>query len=701
MDTALTDTYAATDLPAVKRGKAARVRNQATFDAGYVAVRDERSKRRTDAAEERQAERDEHTERLNAMSPREREAYNAEKADEKIEREAALHVAYEQVAYSMVVGDPSLASKEQRRLINNHERVQHLKSRGEWPPKTLAQRVGEGYHWEGGLVGGKYQQPEFTTHEFKTEDHWLLRRFNASMPRPTTNPMKQPCAAGMTKSFRQVFKRKWDAAQRPYVMLRTDCADWFRVELDRSFGCARAIRRALKKCGLPPEQWPQIVVWIWDEREGGILRPHLLWCLPEGHGVWGNLQQRRMLATVAAGITAKLQPMGADAGGLANTLDTKSPLSPHCDYIILNDKVLPTLSQHLKMLNATVDPKEIARKMALLELQAALLSDDQSNRLFSWARNGAWAIGKTLHANGTSGLSPEPTVLERIAFRETLIDLLMKQADATFDMNRRGARRAIEKVVAQCCWYTAENFLKGTSDRGRRRGAAEHLVDARLADGTVRTAKEAISAAQAEGGRYGAGVQRAASLKAIKNALIAAMEAGGKITQKIIALACGRSLRTVKEYWKVAISLAQNAVAADQNAIAPEGASQTLEKGVPPTSCPYASRNKEPVEPPTITGGWSHPVERLEKSSDRPAQPSASGENLTNFLRAGVLVVHRTPSDRLERLTAYLSSPTAASNNRITASGRTTALTRRGRRVEPAAHRISLPTTALAFGVRS
>jgi hypothetical protein len=700
MDTPSTDTYAATDLPAVKRGKAARVRSQATFDAAYVAVRDQRSTKRTDAANERQKERDEHSDMLDAMSPREREIYDAEKADAKIEREAALHVAYEQVAHSMLVGDPSLASKQQRSLINNHERVERLKSRGEWPPKTLAQRVSEGYRFEGGLVGGKYRQPEFVCHRFASEEHWLLKRFIASMPKPTTDPMRQPCAAGMTKSNRQVFKRKWDAAQRPYVMLRTDCADWFRVEVDASFGSARGIRCAFKKCGLPQEQWPQIIVWIWDEREGGILRPHLLWCLPEGSGVWGNLQQRRMLATVAASITAKLQPMGADAGGLANIHDTKSPLSPHCDFIVMNDRHLLTLSHHLKLLNATVEPKEIARKMALIELQAALLSDDQSNRLFSWARNGAWAIGKTLHANGTSGLSDEPTVLERIKFREMLIERLMKQAEDTYDMTRRGARRAIAKIVAQCCWYTAENFLRGTSDRGRRRGAAEHLVEARLADGTIRTAKEAVSAAQAEGGRYGAGVQRAASLKAIKNALIAAMRAGGKVTQNIIAIACGRSLRTVKEYWKVAFSLAQNAVATAQNTLASGGARQTLEKGVPLTSCPMDGQNSDPVEPPTLTGGWSAPVDRLEKTFDRPAQPSEAGSNLVQFLCGGVLAVYGS-GRRLEQVRQFLASPTTVSNHRITASGRASSLTRRGRRIEPAAHRINVSTTVPVLGVRS
>jgi hypothetical protein len=283
----------------------------------------------------------------------------------------------------------------------------------------------------------------------------------------------------------------------------------------------------------------------------------------------------RLLTATVAGLTERLQAIGADPGGVANPYDTKNPKSPDCDFRILNETHMPRLNQYLARLRMSVEPIVIAKRMALMQLRVADFDDDQSNDLWTWAKQATWETGKLIDANGGSALSSFPTPDQMVDFKYQIIEQLTPEAEKIYDMQRPATKRAVVKIFEQTAWFVATHIRKGEPGvrRGRRIGAASHVVEQRLSDGTESTNAEAITAAQSAGGAFSSMNQRARSLDEITKAVAAIMVTGGRVTQAAIVRATGKSERTVRAYWPAPLS--GPASWAGEEELAPEPAKQS------------------------------------------------------------------------------------------------------------------------------
>jgi hypothetical protein len=284
------------------------------FDRGYELVNQRRVAARRKGAAKREEDRQERIRRLSEMTEIERERFLEE---EKAEYERMLADAVDACFQSLVTGDKSKATAAQRRLLNFHDYRAWATENGCWPPKSTARKIEE-------------LKDKLGFDPFVGSNHFLLRRFDCSVPR---HPL-----AGPAKDNRRIYRRKWEALLQPHIELRTDCIDCFRIDIDKDFGSVEALIEALRSCDLPC--MPHIAVW--KTADGEACRPHLLFFLPEGWGVWYDAQQRRMLTATVAGLTERLQAIGADPGGVANPHDTKNPKSPDCDLPV---RMAPKLLQ--------------------------------------------------------------------------------------------------------------------------------------------------------------------------------------------------------------------------------------------------------------------------------------------------------------------------------------------------------------------
>ncbi|MGA7996537.1 MAG: hypothetical protein WCA28_16745 [Bradyrhizobium sp.] len=602
------------------------------FDRGYELVKQRRVAARLKGAAKREEERQERIRRLSEMTEIERERFLKE---EKAEYERMLAEAVEACFQSLVTGDRSKATAAQRRLLNFHDYREWATENGCWPPKSTARKIEE-------------LKEKLGFDPFVGSNHFLLRRFDCSVPRHPS--------AGPAKDNRRIYRRKWEALLQAHIELRTDCVDVVRIDIDRDFGSVETLIEALKSCNLPC--MPHVAVW--KVKDGEACRPHLLFFLPEGWGVWYDARQRRMLAATAAGITERLQAIGADPGGMANLHDTKNPKSPDCDFRILNDTHLPKLKEYLAHLRMSVEPVVLAKRMALMQLRAADFDNDQSNDLWTWAQQATWDTGKLIDMRGLSGLSSVPTPDEQVYFKYKIIDHLTPEAEKIYDLTRAATKRAVLKVLEQTAWYVATHIRKGEPGvrRGRRIGAASHLVEQRLSEGTERTKAEAITAAQSAGGAFSSMNRRARSLDEISKAVVAIMVTGGRVTQAAIVRATGKSERTVRTYWPAALSAARSMVSAGfvaaQEELAPEPAKQSQRRGQSGRKPEIPAQTAKPT-PPTITGGWSYLAARAKPSpviiGQLRRQP---GDNVIAFLRRGNIVRYGGDNRATQALKAWL-----------------------------------------------
>ena len=419
---------------------------------------------------------------------------------------------------------------------------------------------------------------------------------------------------GLTNDRRFVHQTKWAALDQIHGNLRVDCVDMFRpVELDRDFEDVHELIEFIAKRKAKPFK----VIWVRDDARPGVIpRPHFLFALPEGWGIWyGEAKAMAMLEAVAVAIC---EDYGGDVGGLANMFDTKLPTSPHNEYISYETENLLTLGElcELYEVDLRVDLTRGARRLATEGLAKTGVEKTVSNELWTLIRKRAWEISRRWEDDGDLRVDAH---LDRAIFADQLIDACMEDAFILAELNKlSGAKRAgAEKMLQSAVRGVAEKYGRDrriVRGRGYDIGAAEDEValakekarrqaEIEFAGDTefeVKVAKAVQHAGQSAGQDYGRRQRNARTVRQIADQIAIDVAAGREPTAKGVAKAIGRDPRTVEKHWDAAVVQAaanysvravmkasmHNAKKSDDpvaGTIAPTSANNSSVRGVPTT----------------------------------------------------------------------------------------------------------------------
>lgn len=480
------------------------------------------------------------------------------------------------------------ATPAQQTLVRKAERAAHFAdcARNEQSPED---RIwGAGYRWHGGLVAGKYFQKARTYRGLKSWEHPLLLYFLRATPKASSGRF----FAGRAKDRCHAQARKIHGADQPYFAFGQRCKDMFRIELDLSFKTVADFKSAIFNADL--RFLPHVASWIFDDRlPGAVLRPHLFYILPDGHGVWSNAYQHRLLRAVIAGLTKTLLPLGADPGGLANPFHGKNPVSPHCDYAILQDTHMPTLSEYAEGLDVSMNPQQMARNLACEKLERLGFNPRESNTFFSWASKAAWLAAVELYKSGA-------LVNDRMLFANKIAEAVMVAAQQLSDAPNATGRAALIKTIETCARWVAEKFDPAKLDKsGKDRGGAAHLM-AQGDNATTRMRKGQVHAAE---------VRITETRLLITEAIMAVMMEGRnpEQSQAEISARSKRSMKTVKRHFFACFT----AAVASLRLQATRSGIQVLVKGVP-LLCPPLSILQMANHWSDLPKVWREPAFRID-----------------------------------------------------------------------------------------
>jgi hypothetical protein len=485
--------------------KAARTRSTSEFVEGFERAAWSRSNRRVSDRDRREEKRQ--AEKLDGMFDR---------------RKAELDAAYRACERG---GNPTDA---QRALVNQAEDAAFFLSR-HIGATTAMERIKHGYKWNGGTVAGKYWQDKFVERGFRSWIHPFMKRFVASCARAhsgrlRTGPAKDAC---MTQG------QKHSALDQPYAFFCDNCKDMFRLDIDRRFASEKDLRSRIafivKEHDLPCA--PHVASWIFDDSDkGAVINPQLWFLLPEGHAVWNDKKQHRMLGQVAAALT---KAFGGDPGGLAYLYHGKNPLSPHCGYAIIQDDVMPTLSEYAEALDLTWDPEMMARELMTQRLKDAGVDPKDSNTYFSFVRKVCNEAAKSLYKAGFD-------IADAQAFAKKIAEIASLTAADEINPTTQKAIEAVAKLVESCSRWSAHHFDPDMMDKtGRDRGGAAHLMSADD-DATTRMRK---------GQAHSAGVKVRETRELLVKAMLVEMQAGREPTVQSITAIVDRSENTVRAHF--------------------------------------------------------------------------------------------------------------------------------------------------------
>lgn len=471
--------------------------------------------------------------------------------------------------------------------------------------------------------------------------------------------------SGNNNDIRMIHRKKRVTLDDIHCSLRTDCRELIRVDKDETWETWEEFETWLHE-----QSWtidgrqvlPQKVVYVRDDAHPErVTRPHLLFILPEGSGVWYNgATPFAMYNGVAAALTVMY---GGDAGGLANLSDIKLPTSPRNVAIDIETGHLPTLSELCKVLQVDLrqDRDRTMRKITVEQLIEAGIDHEKSGYLYSlfWQRGweivSRWESDRQLVAGRT---------LDRLKLTADLLDALLTDAVLVpeLDLLDDDARAAAESGMATAAKNISQKFGRGrhVSNRGYDVGAAETMVAKALAGAAAAnpdlTEKDRLHAAQSAGATYATAQRNARSARRIADAMRTIGANGTLPTVDNVSALTGIGTRTVPRHWDAAVALLGARQIIEHILTVPETVS------VPPAngSCVWGKTTHDslsegpvvifepcqavPGAPVTLATVLSAPsmvlVNRIKPWNPANGQ-AKTGQHLVDFCRSG-FTVHRS-----------------------------------------------------------
>jgi hypothetical protein len=183
---------------------------------------------------------------------------------------------------------------------------------------------------------------------------------------------------GDNNDRRHVHLKKWAALDQIHGNTRTDCREIIRGDKDQIFESFDEFMAFINSLPVRPQQ----ATWARDDRfPERVTKPHLLWYLPAGKGVWYNESiGMAMFDGVAAALTIM---SGCDIGGLANIGDCKQPTSPRVVSIDIETEHLPDLSELCEILKVDLKQNLVVtmRSQSVAQMKAAGISETTSGAI--------------------------------------------------------------------------------------------------------------------------------------------------------------------------------------------------------------------------------------------------------------------------------------------------------------------------------
>lgn len=434
--------------------------------------------------------------------------------------------------------------------------------------------------------------------------------------------------AGDNNDRRHVHRKKWVALDQIHGNTRTDCREVIRGDKDHIFESWQEFQDYINTLKVRPQKVNFVRDDEYPER---VTKPHLLWILPEGRGVWYNESTgMAMLEAAAAALTIMA---GCDIGGLANIGDIKQPTSPRVVSKDIETEHLPDLSELCRILN--VDLKEnlvvTMRSQSVAQMVAAGVSETQSGAFYALAGKRAFELCMLWERMRELRVDLD---LDRRHLGEQLFEALLADRFMVDELSklRASALAAAENSIKVAAKKVAESYGKGrrATSRGYDLRAAEAEVSEKVAEALLyapsdmtlaQLKKLEIDTARSVGGIYCNRVQVQRSVRRIADAILEISKTAVP-TEKSVRELTSMDPRTIGKHWDAAIAFhAANAIVAhvlDAPPVAPEPEIQA-------DTIPAA----DPAKCSGVRGatGTDSPKEQPSQSCDEA--PASSGEILT------------------------------------------------------------------------
>jgi hypothetical protein len=457
---------------------------------------------------------------------------------------------------------------------------------------------------------------------------------------------------GMHNDRRMVHRRKRDSLDQIHGNTRTDCREIIRADKDEIWESFAEFADWYNKLPIRPQK----ATWVRDDHyPERVTKPHLVWILPEGSGVWYDNKVGMALFNAAAAALTRM--CGGDPGGLANTGDLKLPTSPHTVEIDIETEHLPTLSEIIKTLGADLknDADRTMRAMSVEKMLDAGIDKKRSGALYSLLWKRAWEIALLWQSQRSLVIDES---LDRRALAGDILDAMGDDEIVRREIDRLDgkAREAAEKAMSTAARNVAEKFGLGlrARSRGYDVGAAEILVEQRIEEAVAKDPQvDRKRVAQQAGQDYSRRQRVDRSIRRIADAM-RTISADGKVPdEQSVQAITGQDIRTVMRHWDAAVALiaARQIVQHVINVPEPDSVSSafssrvrgaTVEDALSRTCDTIEQTTETPVNGPvTLENILSSPVMTLVRRL-RPVDPSnnerTTGRNLVEFCRSGVTV---------------------------------------------------------------
>jgi hypothetical protein len=375
---------------------------------------------------------------------------------------------------------------------------------------------------------------------------------------------------GDNNDRRHLHLKKWVALDQIHGNTRTDCREVIRGDKDSIFESWDEFNTFLNTLKVRPQQITYVRDDHYPER---VTKPHLLWWLPDGAGVWYNESiGMAMFEGAAAALTIMA---GCDIGGLANVGDIKQPTSPRCVTVDIETEHLPDLSELCKLMDVDLKRNLVVtmRQQSVAQMIDAGLSETQSQAFYTLSGKRGWEIcdlwrgARDLRVNAG---------LDRRLLGEQLVDAMLADRLMIAELYKlRGAKReAAENTIRVAAKRVAESYGRGTQASGRGYDLQAAAAETRKAVAVFRETaptdltpeelrKGEIDAARSAGGNYSRRVRLAKSVRRVADAMLEISKTGAVPDVDAVSAITGMDPRTTDKHWPAAVALnAANAIVA-------------------------------------------------------------------------------------------------------------------------------------------
>lgn len=396
-------------------------------------------------------------------------------------------------------------------------------------------RLDRGFVWHGGPVGGRaeYRRDPFTYPGLVSTGASILKLF-VTKTRRAPALLTGDHKAEATGTDSKVLALDYSYVETSKVMRGVE-----RVELDTVWPSWAALETAILACGVP---LPNVCV-AYQDRQGRVWRPHLIWLLDESVCFTGKGHRRHQAAWKNAlrGLTARLLPIGADPGGITNPHRHKNPLSPLWDRMVMAPKpyALDVDRRPDGACHAALRPHLPSPQEAIDILKHAVE-----------ARRGAGATKPGAD-------HPDPAVAaESNALFRHLAMFARGRVAGHRDEGKGGRQEFDVEIAAEALAVSPPGPKAEMAALARARSVSEWTwIHFRVKRPPVPAlTPEARRERFAEGAKAAAEVKSTGTMADVVAAIRRLSSDGTKPTQVAVARAVGKDVRTVRRHWTGAIA---------------------------------------------------------------------------------------------------------------------------------------------------